>query len=255
MPDAPSTPAPLTCPACSFGNPAHSLFCQDCGARLPVAPPSYVTQAAAPSVPAKPAKKPRILSRHRTGATREILGITLRTLVYAAVAALCIQMVRAPRSLPPATPGLSAENVTQELANLTLNAGQGRAIRPTWVFLNGYLAGRLVSAGDAPSGFVRANLVPRANGFTLYVHKRVARIPIYTTIDFRVIARTNGLSLEPTGAAIGRLPLPAWAAGLVLSMNAGIADALHQEVDILRSARDATITPEAVRIDFSPSAP
>lgn len=257
MPEIPGAPAPITCPACGFENAAHTLFCQDCGARLPVAPPSYLTPAspASPATPSAPVRKPRILKVHRPGARREFLGITLRVLLYAGCAAISIQMLRPPRTLPPVVQGLSPEAVTQEFDNLTRNAGEGRTVRPTWEFLNAYLAGRLVSVGDASSGFVRATVLPREAGFTLFVHKKAINLPIYTTVDFRVIARTNGLSLEPVGASIGRIALPPWAAGLVLAMNGGLATALSPEIDALRNARDAEISGGAVQLDFSPSSP
>lgn len=264
MADPDSAPAAgVTCPACGFVNAPHSLYCQDCGVKMPVAPPSYLSQtpssvgeAPSTSPPTTPKPKARILSVNRgPSPVWRFLGVTLRTLVYAAVAALIIQLLRPPENLPPAAPPLEADVIAQVRDLLSSTASRGQPVDAPWPHVNAYLAGALVAEPGQTSSFVRAAVSPTADGFILLVQKNLGRVPVYTQISYRVLARGNGLAVEPTGAAIGRVRLPAWAAAVVERMNGSLATALAYELEILRNARSVKITAGSARFDFSPPPP
>lgn len=263
----PDGDAGVTCPACGFANAAHSLYCQDCGARLPVAPPSYLAPAAPPpgmpaattvpttaaAAPARAKLRPR--PARREWPVRAFLGLTLRTVIYAAIAAVFIQFLRAPRDLPPPVAPLDAATIGEVRVLLANTAAAGQPVTAPWPRLNAYLAGALVPAAGSEAGSLRAMVTPRENGFRLLVQKTVGGVPITRTVDYRVLVRSNGLALEPVGASWGRVPLPAWSAPVMNWLNGSLATALAQELEILGDARRVQFTPEAARFEFSPTAP
>lgn len=268
----PASPPPaaggLPCPQCRFVNAVNSVYCQDCGAKLPVAPPSYLSPPA-PAVPAPspasatpaaaPRKKPRIVSvNHRREVAGAFLGVTVRTIIYAAFIAGVIQLFRAPRDLPAPVQPIDATVIEQVRAKFSDNAHRGISIEAPWERTNAYLAGVLMPANaeGTASTFVRALVRYRPDGFAFVTEKRVAGfVPVFTTIEYFVVARGSGLSLVPAGGAIGRVPIPAWAAGLLPFIGGDVTPALPFELDLLSGARNVQFSPASARIDFAPVQP
>lgn len=267
MPDpAPPAPGGLPCPQCGFNNAVNSVYCQDCGAKLPVAPPSYLQPSAPEAPPSGPpakdapsqAKKPRILRMDRSrGAASAFLGVTIRTLIYAAIFAGIIQLFRAPRDVPPSAAPLAAAAIEQARARFVDSAQRGIPVDAPWPRANAYLAGVLAPAeGGGPASFARAVVSYRPEGFALVTEKRLAgRVPIYTSIDYSVVPRSSGLSLVPTGGAIGRLPVPGWLAGVLPFIGGDLRSALQFELDLLAGARGVQFSPASARVDFAPAQP
>jgi hypothetical protein len=261
MPEEEASPSLVQCPACGFENAATTLYCQDCGAKLEVAPPSYMTTAPPPSISAAPVagkkiapgKKVRIAGEKREIPLKGLLGITARTLFYALCMAVLIQLFRAPRDLPPAVAPMAAPVVTEVRAKFNEAARTGLPVDAPWARLNSYLAASLVQGpgeGGMSTSFVRAALLPRPGGFAVIIHKRSSQLPIYVTVDYRVISRTNGLDLEPTGAAIGRIPFPAWMAPVVRWVGGDLTAALSYELDIVKGAQRVDFSPATARMVF-----
>ncbi len=253
------------CAACGFENPPATLYCQDCGAKLEIAPPSYLktaapalgSAAAAAETPPLPAKKPRIISTHRAPAPWLGYALSfLRLALYAALIACAVLFFRAPADLPPAADSIDAQTIGEIRAGLTDVARRGSVATAPWPRLNAYLASVLApadSTGALASSFLRAMLLPRPGGFTLIVQKSLVGIPIYTTVRYSVVARSGRIDLEPIGGAIGRLPLPAAAAPLLQRIAGDFSAPLSFELGILRTARTVRLTPNGVQIDFGPA--
>jgi hypothetical protein len=267
-PANPPAPGAPPCPECGFTNAVNSLYCQDCGAKLPVAPPSYLTAGPAPAPDApgaapassKPVrkKKPRILSANRgRPPVGEFLAVTFRVVLYAAFLAGVIQFFRAPRDFPPPVAALDPAVIEQVRAKFSDSLHRGIAVDAPWMRTNAYLAGALVPANNSENAtFVRAVALHRPDGFAFVTQKRLAGLlSIYTTVDYAVVARGSGLSLTPTGGALGRLPLPAWTAPALAMIGGDPSPALTFELDILKNARNVRFTPAGARIEFSPAQP
>jgi hypothetical protein len=260
MPDLPGMPSTIRCVACGFENTTTSLYCQDCGLRL-VAPPSAIAEETAAS-PARPVVRahpsPRILSARRSNRVGSFLTITLRTLVVAALAALIIQILRPPGNLPPAPVPLSAAIVNNVRAALQASAERGGPFDAPWSGqgLNAYLAAVLQPGpGSLGTAFQRALLAPVGTGFSLIVGHNLAGLTLYSRVDYRIVARGSGIGVAPVGAALGRLPLPAWIVPAIDSMNGNLDQALASELDTLREAKGIRITPQKASIDFGPPRP
>jgi hypothetical protein len=263
MAESPGKSATISCPICGFENTTTSLYCQDCGGRL-VAPPSAMTEQADPAETAaiipNTRTKARILTVQRPRRVRGFFIITVRTLVLAALAALLIQILRPPADLPPADPPLSGDVVVNVRAALNRSAMNGKAFAAPWFGegLNAYLAA-VVPPTDSGSllhvAFVRAALSPADDGFALFVQRKFAGVTFYSRTDYHLVTRGSGIGIVRTGAAIGHLPLPAWAAPAMDSMGSGIAQALSPEIGLLHGARGVLITPQKVTVEFGSSSP
>ena len=261
MPELPGMPSSIRCPSCGFENTTTSLYCQDCGVRL-VAPPSALAEQAPPEPAAggyagKAKSQPRIISVNRPNRIASFLVITFRTLILAALAALIFFLVRAPADVPPTAPPLASKDVDFVRAALQRNAQTGRPFEAEWDRgLNAYLAAVLPEKTAIPGlAFERVLLAPVTGGLKLFIERKVGKLTLYGTVTYRLVSRGNGIGVEPTDAAFGRLPLPAWAAPVIFSMSGGLDQTLSPELDLLRGARNVRVTPEKVFVDFGPPSP
>jgi len=267
MAEAADSPAPAgsnPCPTCGFLNTPDRVYCEDCGAKLGIAPPSYLKSpppvAPAPAAEISPPamggapKKPRILSAHRGPSFFERLKGVLRLVIYAAIVAGLGAALWPPANIPPAAAAFDEETVAQIRARLFETANLGNTVTAPWSRLNAYLAS-VVLPGKDSSSFVRAFLLPRPGGFTLMVEKRVMHLPIYTAVHYRLAVVDRHLSLEVTGAQIGRLPLPIAAAPVARMLSGNLDTALASELDILRRAQVVRLSPTDVVIDFGAHRP
>jgi hypothetical protein len=262
------SPATVRCTACGFENAPSSVYCQDCGARLVAVPSaaqaeSFTSPAPATEFSAPPSPPPksvatslpgraRILTAKRRPRVVEVLGITLRTIIFAALVAGLIQALRPPRALPKPAKPFGPEIVANARALAQQTSQTGGPFDAPWASIDSYLAGVL----PPTSSFARASIVPRAGGFLLIVERRVLGLPIYLSAEYQIVARGNGIGLDGTAAAIGRLPLPAGAAEFVPALSGGIDRALFAELDVLRTAKTVQITQEKIRFTFlAPPAP
>ncbi len=263
MPDLPGMPSSIRCAACGFENTTTSLYCQDCGVRL-VPPPSAIAAEESPTLPkaaAAPVRsKPRILSTHRPDRAGSYLIIAIRTLILAALAALVIQILRPPADLPPAAAPLTEQVVNNVRAALQACAQKGAPFDAQWSGqgLNAYLAAILQpSAAGNPFhvAFQRALLAPAEGGFSLFVERKVAALTLYSKIDYQLVSRGNGIDIVPVSATLGRLPLPAWLAPGIESLNGGLDQALASELEILRQAKSVRITAQKASVSFGSPRP
>lgn len=273
-PDSP--PPTVRCPACGFENATTSVYCQDCGTRLVTQEtfspsPGHVAAvpATAPSAPqavpptGRSTPPSRIRSKPRPASSRipphllrTLLGVTLRTIVAAGLAAIVIQFFRPPVSIPPIAPPMPLEVVSNVRLAMHQAAQAGSSMNAPWPNLNSYLAGLLKAApssGLFKTSFERALLAPAPDGFTLYTERSVLGIDLWTTIRYHVAARSTGMALDAQNSAIGRISLPAWTTFAVEAMNGNLAEALSAELITLQGARSIQISPQQAHIEFSPA--
>lgn len=262
MPDLPGMPSTTRCASCGFENTTTSLYCQDCGLRLAPLPSALAEplSSAARAAATQVRSSPRILSVRRSNRVRSYLKTTILAVVVAALAALAIQIFRAPSDVPPTTAPLPAQVVTNVRAALQASAQRDAPFDAPWsgLGLNAYLAAVLQpvpSSGPLHMTFTRALLAPVAGGFSLFAEYDVFGLPLYSRIDYQLVSRGNGIGLTPVGAALGHLPLPAWSSPIIESMNGNLSQALASELDILREAKSVRITRQKASVYFGPSRP
>jgi hypothetical protein len=253
-------PTSVPCTACGFQNTTTSLYCQDCGARL-VAPPSFGGAAPAEAaLPEPPKTKPRIISKHKTTPSGGLLPTMIRTLLLAAIAALIFVILQKPAGLPPSDDPLP-EEVVKNVRLLPARSQQtGTPFEVPWSGegLNAYLASKIKDVkpgGDFSLTLTDARISPSSDGFTLFTTHKIVRVPLHMKVTYRLVPRGNGIDLTRTGADLGRLPLPAWAAPLVDSVNSDLVHALAPDLQILRGAKVVRISPQKVSFNFGTPRP
>lgn len=276
MAEPDSAEATIICAACGFANSAPRNYCQDCGAKLdPLAavtsrpsslpPPISLSPPKVPVTEPAPAPVktplPTARAQRKSHAAKrpfplaEILIATFRTILYAGLAALAIQLARKPADMPPPAARFLPEIADNARRKLQESAATGKPVHAPWESVNSYLA-TVLQSGDTSAAksvsFTRAAVAPARDGFALYTARNILGLRLYSTIYYRPVSRGGGTGLTVTGAAIGRIPLPEWAASLVESSVGGLDTALYSELESLRDARKVEIGPKAAVIFFSP---
>lgn len=272
MADPDSPAGSLRCTVCGFENGSEATYCQDCGAKLErppeppaapkspaLSPPRVSSQAGdEDQVSAPPAGKPvpkPAAKRRKPIPIGAVVGTIIRTVIYAALAAVVIQVFRKPAGMPPPAPRFENPAVVETVRrDLRAAVDTKRTFHAPWDSVNSYLATVLRPGEDAGAKsipFKRAAVAPRGEDFTLYVEGHVFGIPIYPSITYKPVSRGGGTGLNATGAAVGRIPLPIWSAGIVESMIDGLDASLFSELENLRNARNVEIGPDAARISYS----
>lgn len=270
--------AAIRCTACGFDNSPLSQYCQDCGAKLdptaavpassppprPAGPP--IVSLSQPRVPIDPppapqtaVPKPPVTTKKKPTGPRtgfplaSIVIVLFRTVVYGALAAVVIQLVRKPAAMSPPAARFQPEVAETARRKLQESARTGKPVHAPWGSINSYLATVLQPGGGSVKSvaFSRAAVAPDRNGFSLFTERKVLGLRLFSTISYRTVSRGGGTGIVATGAAIGRIPLPEWASGLVESSLGGLDTALYSELEILRNARKVDIGPDAAVIHFS----
>ncbi len=194
----------------------------------------------------------RAIAARRGPRVLEVVGITLRTVLFAALVAGVIQALRPPRAFPRPAKPFGPEIVANARALAQQTAQLGGPFDAPWASIDSYLAGVL----PPTSSFARAAIVPRAGGFLLIVERRIFGLPVWLSAEYRIVTRGNGIGLDASAAAVGRLPLPVGAAEFIPALSGGIDHALFTELDVLRAAKSIQITQEKIRFNFPvPPAP
>jgi hypothetical protein len=260
MADPAKPAAPSRCAACGFENPTATLYCQNCGGKLGIAPPSYLTSTAAPPEAADaavaPAKKPRILSAKRASGGPALLGFLLRRLPFLAIVTAAVLIFLPPANIPPVATTLEADTIGAIRTGLASVAQHHSRVSAPWSRLNAYLA-TVLASGNASgiASFTRAFLQPRPGGFDLVVQKSIAGVPLYSSVTYQLVVRAGHLELQPAGAALGRLPLPKLLAPAIAALGGDLSAPLALEFNLLRQARTVRLSPEGVLVDFGPARP
>ncbi len=236
-------PGGLVCGQCGYENESSRRYCRDCGTRLP-------SIESAPPEPESDHGLHPIRPTRRIGFTR-LVGLLFRTIIYAAITAFVIQLVRSPDDLPADLPVPDAEVATfrEQLSRAAGGTGN-RVVTVSWATLNAWLAGQLEDASTRGTTFRRAFVVPAGDDVMIFMQREVGGQRFTTGLQLRPVVRTSGLSAQIIGGGIGRIPLPAVGAELMAATFAPVRDRVYSELEILRAARKVTVTAETVSVEF-----
>ena len=237
------------------------VFCHNCAARLPAPAPGSlpglpkkaadVVGAAAPPVssfqPAARAKKPGGIRQARPGFFATLFGL-LPWILLAGFAFSLYLIFQPPADIPPPAEPNLAENSRLEMFFQQAAKTPGGAWQGEETAINRFLAANvdLVPAGNAlgvKSRFERCfvRLTKDQLAFTLQL--AIFDRDIYLAI--RLAPSTENGRLHPLvlGADLGRLPVPAPLASLLLPIWSPCADSLPGIVDFLQKAESAEVAP------------
>ena len=230
---------PLLCPVCGFANEDNRVFCQNCGARLPV---SNVENKADPASPQAKATSPRsgprrLLPRHTNslpGRKSQLLASAASVVTSSAITgfllAILLQILRPPDGLPPRVTRPS-ETFAAGLATSLHTASENfypRTVEVSTEQANNFLAARVrLKRNSAAVKFVRCYAIPQHGATRIGIEQALLRLPIY--IELLVQPQMAVGKLEPRfiGGSIGRMPIPS----PIVSMLVRSFNPIFQSVD------------------------
>jgi len=262
-----------TCTSCGFENDTTRVFCQNCGARLNLAPP----QATAPAVPVAQAAHPVQPARAQAGSTRRpattsrvatpqkqagfgaFLGFLIKkiigTAIMAALIAAAIVMLRPPDNLPaPMLPNEPVANGVVNAMRIAMESPYPRSMDVTQDQANIYLATTLVappeSKNPVQARFVRA-FVTLGNGEGSYgVEQTVFKQSIYFMCT--VIPQPKGTEPKAriVSAQIGRLRIPELLARHCSFLFTPSINGIGVPMNWLEASSSVNISPDKMRVNW-----
>ena len=241
-------PSNLVCKECGYVNEAERVYCHGCGVKLD----RTVILAEQEKIAVSREEKQRRVKKMMTpGGGSFFKGgkALVEAVVWAALAALAIQIVRPPDGVPPLPKKGEVLNIPQvgtELESLTAApAGQGFIFREADI--NAFLLKKPFR--KVPSWFT--GVVPLHRSFVnldagqarLTLQADLAGYPLYIGITFQPKADPKtGLSATWVGLNLGRLALPAVVAQAASAGVPILMDAVKRESQLLGQLGSAEIS-------------
>lgn len=247
-----------TCEACGTENDDTRVFCMNCAARLPAPAPGSL-----PGVPKNPANvgvsappvssfRPTIQTK-KPGKIRQAgrgffgtLFAFLPWLLLIGLGATIYLAIQPPANIPPeATPDSAESNRLVEFLQKA-STSSGGAFQAEQGAINRFLAASvrlepIANPLGMKAGFTRcyAQLAENQLDFTLQIE--IQGHPVYLTLGLAPGEKNGRLTSRVVGAEIGRLPLPAPLASLILPVWSPCFDSLENMIDLLRGAQSAKL--------------
>lgn len=224
----------ISCQQCGHNNDYTRVFCQECGARLerPAnAPPS-------PSAPPLAAGPQRHLAKPRSPGLSigKLLSSLIRIVVFAALLAVVIQVLRAPVNIPAAgEPAGPQADVLKRLVESASQSSVPISIGASQDAVNGLLASSVKitsveSSSVLKAEFQRIFIVFIPGTLEVGMEQKLFGHSIYIMLDL-VPEKSGGTwGARATGAQIGRLPIHPLLAPFIQRLFSPLAGALQPEI-------------------------
>jgi hypothetical protein len=245
----------IKCGSCGHENDHTRVFCQNCGTRLERTAPAPSGPTTTPVPVKRAAKRPGGMTVF--GALGQLLRGLISLALLGAVIALFIQFSREPEGVPAAVAAndAAASEIFAGIKAFSSGPYQ-RSLDVKQEQINNYLAARVATAGgDTPAHaarFERAFVVLGDQSFRLFVERKYLGISFFFWIDCQPLAGPEGATALVKSGGIGRMPLPAFLAGLVQSrVIEPVVAALAEPLEILRRANQVDVRPDSVRLGWA----
>lgn len=221
MASTPSGPT-LTCAQCNFVNEAERVYCHNCGAKLDR---TLLPKTEEPGRNAAEQDRKRVHKMTNPGgspAAREVKTL-FQTLLYAALVAVVIQIVRPPSSVPPAkSEELSLRLISSELQD-ALEAPRPVGLQFTESEVNAHLGKSLKkkTAGMFPGvQFERAYVRLEPGNVYIGMEQSLFGYALYSGVRHTVSVKDGKLLAINRGGNFGRLAVhPALMKYLVIAFR------------------------------------
>ncbi len=254
----------IVCPSCGHQNEPSRVFCHNCGVRLPrdeklVEQIQQTNQAA--TATANALRRGNLKLAGPKIDWEAILASAIASLVKLAIVAALLAAIllalRPPADVPPPLPNDPdlVQRGDAQLDRFTTPGVEG-TLSATPQQLNTYLQTKIVLSsevrglgwkGEDSYLFLRLG----ENRFTLGNHFLLFDHPVVLQADFALGKLPNGRpTLHLTGGSLGSLPLPAWIFVGGLRWFEPLREALMAQMEVLATAKEASITPEGARLTW-----
>lgn len=241
---------PITCQSCGYANEPTRVFCHQCGVRLER--PTPVSEPQTPKPTPIPKRKTATEEDAKSGS---LLFSLVRMLLFPAVLAIVILMLRTPSDLP--IPATSNPQLTQELLDRYAKAVAPGPFPRQLIYTSEELNTLIVTqvsikqtgAMNTTSEESTPFLTLQQNAFTLGISIPVIGRHIVLQSQFAVDNLTPGkISVKTLGGKIGCLPLPPLIAEKLLRWHQGFATAYSDQLAQIQKAKQVLIGTGNVQI-------
>lgn len=207
MATSPSGPT-LTCSQCSFANEAERVYCHNCGAKLDRSLLPKVEETNKESIEKTRQRVKKMTNPGGTDVLREFKALA-NCLIYGALTALVIGIVREPEGVPPAKPkeGEFPRMIGSELAEAA-ESPQPRVLQFTEAEANAYLRTSLKSKGSGwipGAQFERAFVRFEPGSVYVGLEQSLFGFPLYSGARYNIGVKDGKFFADNKGGNIGRI--------------------------------------------------
>lgn len=250
-----------TCEACGTENDDTRVFCHNCGARLPAPAPgslpgvpkkaSSVVGASAPPISPVQAGgrsiKPGKIPQARRGFFSTLFGL-LPWILLAGFAFGLFLVFQPPANIPAPVEPDPAESerlgaFLQQAAQTPGGAWQGEQTAVNRFLTANVQLAPVANALGIKSRFERCFVVFGTNQLDFTLQIALFDRDLYLTLRLAPSTESGRLQPRVLGAQLGRLPVPAPLANLLLPIWSPCADSLSAVMDLLQKAESAEVQP------------
>jgi len=203
----------IACKDCNHINEGQRIYCHNCGNKLDR---SEVLGRELKNEESREKKQQRVKKMMSPGSGLGLGTVksAFRTLAWAVVAALVINIVRPPEKVPPMPKEAlgSAPMLDITLEELSM-ASAGRQVAFTEEDINLYLQNAVRSKkGQSITTFQRAFVKVEEGSLWITSQTAIQNFPLYAGVRYRLKIENNRIQASPIGIHFGRLQIPEVAA-------------------------------------------
>lgn len=244
-----SAPSPtLQCKECAYENEPERVYCHNCGAKLDRSVLPKEEQIRRES-PAKARKRIIKMTNPGNSPFRRELSALVKTIIYASLAAMVIEMARPPENVPPAKTEPQTRLLSSDLSEIA-QSPIPKAGTFTEAEINSYLKGKVVGKGDLPGvEFKRAYVDLEPGTARIIMEKAIYGYSLYMGTLYRVEASSGVLTATNLGGNIGRLPIhPLIMERVTPYLFGTFAEATKREYGLLTQMQSVVIRKDRVDV-------
>ncbi len=206
---ATTTPS-LTCPQCGYVNEAERVYCHNCGAKLdrsllPVEDDSKAKE----SIEKTRKRVKKMTNPGESVVVREAKALA-NTLLWAAIVALLLLLVRPPDDVPPKDAEPGARILSSEIQT-ALESGQAQRLIFTEDEVNAHLRSAVhakAGGGSLPGvSFERAYARLKPGICHIGIEQSIWGFSLYSGIDYKLAVKGGVFTATQTGGNFGRVAI------------------------------------------------
>ena len=251
MANSPSGPT-LTCSQCSFANEAERVYCHNCGAKLDRSLLPKVEETNKESLEKARQRVKKMTNPSGGGVFREFKALG-SCIVYGALVALIIGIVREPEGVPPVKPKEAElpRMIGSELAEAA-ESPQARVLQFTDGEANNYLRTALKSkvSGMLPGvDFDRAFVTFAPGTVHVCVQQSLFGFPLYSGARYRIGVKAGKFFAENNGGNIGRISVDPAVMKYAVTAFQPMWKALKRESDQIQGMQNVTVEKGQIQLN------
>ena len=247
----PASGPTLTCSQCSFANEAERVYCHNCGAKLDRSLLPKAEEADKESIEKTRKRVQKMTNPGTADVVRELKALA-SSILYGALVALIIGIVREPEGVPPAKPkeGEISRMIGTELAEAA-ESPQPRVLQFSEAEANAYLRTSLKSKGSGwipGAQFERAFVHFEPGNVYVGLEQSLFGFPLHSGARYSIGVKEGKFYADNKGGNIGRIGIHPFVMKYAVAAFQPLWKALKRENDQVQAMQ--TVVMDKGRIGF-----